>query len=212
MTPRLPVLLALSLFAALPLYSEPRPYHYQTAIESEPVRIGDLEFTTLTTSVWYNGPVSIQLLVVNSGDREVLFPTMDTTGIEVTDDQGKTLLSAGGRDGTWFTSPVKIPPHGRYVISGNSRLRGPEPWESKRWKTPAQHGDWCFEYLDGTGSIAVYGPLKEGKSYTVRFVIDATESHGIASGPSPFPEWKGKGQTKPVVIRIFDPKNPDLKP
>jgi hypothetical protein len=209
---RIPILHALALIAALPLHAKPRPYLYETAIESEPVRIGELEFTTLTTSLWYNGPVSIQLLVANTGEKEALFPTMDTTRIEVTDDQGKPVHETGGRSKTHFTAPVKIPPHGRYVISGDSRLWHPDPWVRKEWNTPAQAEDWCLEYLDGTGMSAIYGPLIEGKSYAVKFVIDATSIHVINSGPPHFPEWRGKGETKPVTIRIFDRKNSTLKP
>jgi hypothetical protein len=205
MNPRLPILLVLFAIAALPLHTQPRPYLYETAVESEPVRIGELEFTTLTTSLWYQGPVSIQLLVANTGEKEVLFPTMDTTRIEVNDDQGQPVHETGGRDATCFTAPVKIPAHGRYVLSGNSRLRDPDSSAITGWKTPSQAGDWCFEYLDRTGGIALYGPLKEGKSYTVKFVIDATSIHGINSGSPPFPEWRGKCETKPVTIRIFEP-------
>ncbi|MGC4014080.1 MAG: hypothetical protein QM755_06105 [Luteolibacter sp.] len=160
----------------------------QYIVESKPLCIGDLEFVTVTERKWSGAPTSqrdskpleLQFRITNLSDKEVVFPTFDTFRPVIFDSTGKEVQAHGGRDATFVTPAIVIPPKGSFALVRSASLEFHE--KDKRV---------YFLYRDATGSSQTNW-LVPG-SYQVAFSFDAAD-RGPGVKPDPA-TWTGKGTT-----------------
>jgi hypothetical protein len=173
---------------------------YIKMAESAPVRIGDWEFVVATPEVWSlraglsGSSPDIQLFITNKGSHDVLFPTFDTFGIILTAPDGTKVGVTGGRDGTRETKPILLPPGGRYCLVRTSKVY-----------SDRNLGSTTFTYEDGTGSIAIYGPMSAG-TYGLKFWLRGAPPPFQPPGqtlPDNVPIWLGEGSTNEVRFQIL---------
>ena len=155
----------------------------QRIVESKPVRLGDLEFVTVTESKWTGAPkdplesipVELQLRITNLSDKEVVFPTFDTFAPVLSDAAGNDIRigPGSGRDGTRVTPGIVLAPKGSFALVRSATLTF-----RKEDKTI------YFQYRDGTGSYQTH-KLVPG-SYRIAFRIDG-EGNTLHPDPRPGP-------------------------
>jgi hypothetical protein len=185
---------------------------YLRMAESDPVKIGSLEFIAAVQDEWPLDPrnfhpgesVDVQLIIINHGDKDVLFPTFDTFQIGLKHMDGTEIPMRGVRTATFFTKPLLIPAGGRVCLCRDAKII----WDDKI-RAP------IFLYRDGTGTSTTC-PLTPG-DYALRFVLNSTpfyllpdeikkQASGITSDGVVIPLWKGKGETKEVKFRVIEVK------
>lgn len=173
---------------------------YIALAESEPVKIGSLEFVVAVQKEWPLFPgreisLQVQLYIINHGKKDVLFPTFDTFGVSMADANGKEIQMSGGRDGTMFAKPVLVPAGGHYCLCRSATM-----------KCETDGKNLTFDYEDGTGSWAAC-ELSAG-DYTLRFYVENStkDPPGIKSNGVLIPLWKGKGETKEAKFKVIDVK------
>ncbi|MEO8615164.1 MAG: hypothetical protein ABI600_08495, partial [Luteolibacter sp.] len=118
----------------------------------------------------------------------------DSFGIRIMDSKRNEIATiGGGRDGTLRTKSVIIDAGGTYCLSRRAELS---------W-TPEKNVR-SFSYYDGTGAIAILGPLYAG-NYTLSFWCNHSEKKPLEDSHAQFIKWSGKTTTKEVAFKIIDP-------
>lgn len=175
-------------------------------IESSPITIGPLEFTTVTQKQWrpfpYEGDkfradwtrrdeVMVQLRIQNRGSSSILFPTFDRIHPFIEDSKGNKILLNGCRDATCISPMILIRPGQGYSYNFIARLV-----KGKGANKP----ELIFQDLTGAGSCSILAP----GDYTLWFRIEPN-FEPFSNQRNPDVEiWEGKGgATRPVSFKLL---------
>lgn len=179
-------------------FTEPLRIH-----ETKPKTVNDAKFVVVAESNWKPGkenvPIEIQLRITNLSKKDQIFPTFDTFGVIIKNEDGKQIMPRVGRDLTKFTVPVLITQGVSYSLCRKAELR---------WNASAKTTE--LFYWDGTGSEYAYGPLHSGR-YKLSFVYGVSlreplfkaweKQHENMNGPS---VWHGEVITEEVIIDVHN--------
>lgn len=169
----------------LPLGRRPREI-----VESPPVEKNNAQFVIAADAQWKFSsdptPIDVQLRISNLSKEDMVFRTFDSFHLMLTDKKGKSIRVSGGRDATRYTAPVQIPPGATIALCHQAELH-----------TESKTGN-RFDYFDGTGSWASYGPLKpDGYSLSFAYVGSSNTKYPNEAHPQ---LWRGAVMSKAVAI------------
>jgi hypothetical protein len=164
--------------------------------ESKPVTADRVGFTAAAQRYWVLGkldwaPIEMQLRIMNLGEDDLILPTFDTFGIVLEAANGKKLAPRGGRDLTMITRPILVPRGASFSLARKAELRlNPETKQRE------------LAYFDGTGRVAIFGPLDAG-SYKLAFGYRvAGQQLRTKAGDSR--TWVGSVITDNVIVDVLD--------
>jgi hypothetical protein len=174
---------------------------------SKPVTVNGAKFVAVAQSRWQLGKkgksvaIDIQLQITNLAKTDVIFPTFDSFGLVMCNQQGNMIEQRGGRLATRLTQPILLPSGVTYSLAADGtsfldRRRSELSWNET-------HRGCELLYSDGTGWASRFGPLDPGTYqlafwYAVRPEIEERDEGRPAV-------WSGKVRTEWAVIEVVGP-------
>ncbi len=172
-------------------------------IESPPRRIDTLEFSVVTQDQWravrYHGSkftpdpdrrdeVTLQLRIVNRGEKLIVVPTFDCFTAMLKGPDGKAMALGKSRDYAISTPPILLKPGQGYSHPMIARLLQPHD------------GDGIdFLFKDGTGGGSVTA-MKAG-IYSLFFKLHSTKLFNDWAPEADL--WISMGTTNPVTFKVL---------
>jgi len=169
---------------------------------SKPVIVNDAQFVVAAQTNWIPGkpqvnhPVTatipIQLHITNTGMKELVFPTFHTFGIKMLDAAGNEVKSRSAGKPDISTRPISLAASASFSLCRRAELRLIEDSKASE-----------LVYYDGTGAIAIVGPLNPGP-YRLVFWYSVAPDKKEYEQIRGTAIWVGQAVANEIPVEVLD--------